>query len=260
MKKAFLSILVLLVATAYVAQSDTTPEEELISSPEIFESFIAMQKTQKKPSLAQELALPPFNKVFTVGSQRRSCFKSTKIRAGCKCPAVVRKGVWANRGRHKNAQDIFKVTSSVHSTKLTVKRVDKAGRDCHGWGMNLQVICKCFNHNQWAPKNRKKRERVMKYHKKHRERHMKFRGKRRAAYKRRRAAYKKRCFRSKKCKKRYLCMRNRKCRAAYFAKRRAAYKRRRAAHKKRCFRSKKCKKRYLCMRNRKCRAAYLSKR
>merc|ERR1740138_1128622 len=240
MKKAFLSILVLLVATAYVAQSDTTPEEELISSPEIFESFIAMQKTQKKPSLAQELALPPFNKVFTVGSQRRSCFKSTKIRAGCKCPAVVRKGVWANRGRHKNAQDIFKVTSSVHSTKLTVKRVDKAGRDCHGWGMNLQVICKCFNHNQWAPKIEKKRERVMKYHKKHRERHMKFRGKRRAAYKRRRAAYKKRCFRSKKCKKRYLCMRNKKCRAAYFAKRRAAHKR--------------------CMRNKKCRAAYFARR
>merc|ERR1719453_575310 len=144
MTKSIFSIIVVLVATAYVAQSDIIPEEELIFSP---------------TSLAQEIALPPSNKVFTVGSQRKSCFKSTKIRAGCKCPAVVRKGVWANRGRHKNAQDIFKVTSSVHSTKLTVKRVDKAGRNCHGWGMNLQVICKCFNHNQWAPKNRKKRER-----------------------------------------------------------------------------------------------------
>merc|ERR1740138_912010 len=212
MKKAFLSILVLLVATAYVAQSDTTPEEELISSPEIFESFIAMQKTQKKPSLAQELALPPFNRVFTVGSQSRSCFKSTKIRAGCKCPAVVRKGVWANRGRHKNAQDIFKVTSSVHSTKLTVKRVDSAGRNCHGWGMNLKIICKCFRHNQWAPKREKatksKREKAMKFHKK------------------RYAAYLKKCRKSKRCwarhmrrvaarKKHIACMKNKKCRAKW---------------------------------------------
>merc|ERR1712159_583756 len=68
-----------------------------------------------------------------------------------------------------------------------------------------------------------------------------------------RRAYLKRCFKSKKCKARYLCMRNKKCRRAYFAKRRAAYR-------KRCFKNAKCKKMYLCMRNKKCKKAYFAKR
>merc|ERR1712159_953030 len=70
-------------------------------------------------------------------------------------------------------------------------------------------------------------------------------GSQRGAYLKRRRAYLKRCFKSKKCKARYLCMRNKKCRRAYFAKRRAAYR-------KRCFKNAKCKKMYLCMRNKKC--------
>merc|ERR1712193_479731 len=80
-------------------------------------------------------------RVFTVGSKRgkrnskSGCFKSTKIAPGCKCPAYVHKRNWANRGVHRNAQDIFKTKQM--GTTLTVKRVDKAGRDCHGWGMNL---------------------------------------------------------------------------------------------------------------------------
>ena len=79
-------------------------------------------------------------KLFKVGSQSRSCTKTITGTAGYKCPAVLTKHTWYMRGLpHANCNDKFTVTQS--GNKLTVKRVDAGGRDCHGWGMRLQFKC-----------------------------------------------------------------------------------------------------------------------
>merc|ERR1711959_641992 len=116
--KATLAIVMALVVAACMAESDyTVPEENVIPSQQ--ETFV------------QEDALPPYKMLVHVGSRSKSCYKRAKVHAGCKCPKVVKKTNWANRGVHKNAQDIFRVFSSVRSRTLTVKRVDSAGKDCH---------------------------------------------------------------------------------------------------------------------------------
>ena len=51
----------------------------------------------------------------------------------------VSKANWANRGRHRTAQDVFTVRQS--GRRVTVTRVDRAGRNGHGWGMNLKFRC-----------------------------------------------------------------------------------------------------------------------
>jgi len=103
---------------------------------------------KKLASLAQ--ALPPRPMKIVMGPQKKSCTKAKKMKGyKCYCPSTMKKGKWLNNGRHKHAQDIFKVTTKGQGVQ--VKRVDKAGRNCHGWGMNLTFMCKCRR----LPKRRK---------------------------------------------------------------------------------------------------------
>jgi len=84
----------------------------------------------------------PKEEMVLIGSQSGSCYKSAHMPAGFQCHPKVDKSNWANTGRHRNAQDIFEVTQSDGGKYVTVKRVDRAGQNCHGWGMNLQFRCR----------------------------------------------------------------------------------------------------------------------
>jgi hypothetical protein len=54
---------------------------------------------------------------------------------------VLTRRTWFMRGLpHANCGDKFRVTQ--RGNRLTVKRVDRGGRNCHGWGMRLQFKCK----------------------------------------------------------------------------------------------------------------------
>merc|ERR1711904_539969 len=98
------------------------------------------KKKKMQASLAQ--ALPPRPMKIVMGPQRKSCKKAKKMKGyKCYCPSTMKKGLWLNKGRHKHAQDIFKVTTKGQGVQ--VKRVDNAGKNCHGWGMNLTFMCKC---------------------------------------------------------------------------------------------------------------------
>ena len=80
------------------------------------------------------------DKLFKVGSQSKSCTKTISGTSGYECPPVLTKSTWYMNGlSHANCGDKFTVTQS--GDKLTVKRVDAGGRDCHGWGMQLQFHC-----------------------------------------------------------------------------------------------------------------------
>merc|ERR1711904_623528 len=127
--KALLAVALLVVALT-AAFDNCVDEDFLESNPE--------------SSLAQ--ALPP-----SKPKCHKKCGVHTKCRKHyvripgrgykCYCPSTMKKGKWLNNGRHKHAQDIFKVTTKGQGVQ--VKRVDKAGRNCHGWGMNLTFMCKC---------------------------------------------------------------------------------------------------------------------
>lgn len=81
---------------------------------------------------------PP--KLFKVGSQSGSCYKTITGTEGYVCPLTLTKDNWSMEGlRHATCNDKFEVTQEANS--LTVKRVDSRGRDCHGWGMQLQFHC-----------------------------------------------------------------------------------------------------------------------
>jgi hypothetical protein len=81
---------------------------------------------------------PP--KLFKVGSQSGSCYKTITGTEGFVCPLTLTKDNWSMEGlRHATCNDKFEVTQEANS--LTVKRVDSRGRDCHGWGMQLQFHC-----------------------------------------------------------------------------------------------------------------------
>jgi hypothetical protein len=79
-------------------------------------------------------------KLFKVGSQSKSCTKTISGTSGYSCPQVLTKHTWYMRGLpHARCNDKFTVSQS--GDKLTVKRVDAGGRNCHGWGMKLQFKC-----------------------------------------------------------------------------------------------------------------------
>jgi len=79
---------------------------------------------------------PKQKTVVVIGSQSKSQTKTASAPPGYQCPKRADKTNWANKAQY---QDIFEVSQS--GTLVTVKRVDPAGLDGHGWGMNLKIEC-----------------------------------------------------------------------------------------------------------------------
>jgi len=79
---------------------------------------------------------PKHKKVVVIGSQSKSQTKTASAPPGYQCPKRADKTNWFNKAQY---QDIFEVSQS--GTLVTVKRIDPAGLDGHGWGMNLMIEC-----------------------------------------------------------------------------------------------------------------------
>merc|ERR1711918_168365 len=74
-------------------------------------------------------------KLFTIGSQSSSCYKSVSGASGYSCPmsTISKSTPWYGGDTYG---DLFSCT--VSGNTLTVKRIDSGGQGCHGWGMNLR--------------------------------------------------------------------------------------------------------------------------